>query len=429
LLSRCEEAYVESTRRRSYASARIRSATGGAEAEDMTKIYALGTALVVGVVAFLTFTRTGHVIDKATQHFMLFYAGVFALIALCASTGLGLLATVRTILDPARRVLVQSLHRAASFAAVTFLVIHIVTEIVARRVHVIDAFVPFLSPFRTFYIGIGTIAADLVVLMVITGIYRKRFTTNGRAWRWRAIHYTSYAGFVLGIWHGLLAGRTAKPYVDWSYGLVIALVLLGLGLRIFSQSLRPREMLSTPVIDDHPASTTPVPWHVAALGLASGLGRRGAHALGPRSAPVPQAIAAGPHVRAATGPQPRIGSGPIPRAATGPQPRVPTGPQPRVPTGPTPPVRTGPQPRVPTGPQPQFRTGPQPRVPTGPQPAHVAPGPRPRPAYGSEPASRSCRVPAPPRACPPPGGRPWTPGGPWDRDTYPYSGHGGIDWQ
>src|SRR6202035_600881 len=110
--------------------------------------------------------------------------------------------------------------------------------------HLLDAVIPFLSPFHTFYIGLGTIASDLVILLVITGIMRGRFNAHGQAWRWRAIHYTSYASFVFGVWHGLLAGRPAKPYVDWSYGLLVALVLLALAVRIGSDSPRLKQNLS-----------------------------------------------------------------------------------------------------------------------------------------------------------------------------------------
>ncbi|HEY6791100.1 MAG TPA: ferric reductase-like transmembrane domain-containing protein, partial [Trebonia sp.] len=197
------------------------------------------------ILAFLTLTATGHVIDAAVQHFMLFYAGVFALITLCASVGLGFVATDRMVLGPAHRVFVQSAHRATSFAALAFLAVHIVTEILAQRVHVLDAFIPFLSPFRTFYIGLGTIASDLIILIVITSIFRKRFSANGNAWKWRAIHYASYASFVFGVWHGLLGGRPGKPYVDWSYGLIVALVAVGLGVRILSNSLRAKETVSS----------------------------------------------------------------------------------------------------------------------------------------------------------------------------------------
>ena len=239
---------MATTRSRPHGREHARPAAGGVAAEHATKIYAAAITGIVIIVAFLALTSVGHVIDAATQHFMLFYAGVFALIALCASTGLGLIATDRVFLSAGHRVLAQSAHRAASFGAVTFLIIHIVTEILAQRVHVLDAVVPFLSPFRTFYIGLGTIASDLIILLVITGIMRGRFNAHGRAWRWRAIHYTSYASFVFGVWHGLLAGRPAKPYVDWSYGLLVALVLLALAVRIVSNSLRPKENLSGPPV-------------------------------------------------------------------------------------------------------------------------------------------------------------------------------------
>jgi hypothetical protein len=45
---------------------------------------------------------------------------------------------------------------------------------------------------------------------VVTSILRKRFTGHGRAWQWRAIHYSSYVAFVFGVLHGLLGGRAAR---------------------------------------------------------------------------------------------------------------------------------------------------------------------------------------------------------------------------
>ena len=171
---------MATTRSRPRGRESARPSTGGVAAEHATKIYGVAISGVVVIIAFLALTSIGHVIDAATQHFMLYYAGVFTLIALCASVGLGLVATDRMILNPGHRVFVQSAHRAASFGALAFLIIHIVTEILAQRSHVLDAFVPFLSPFRTFYIGLGTIASDLILLLVITGILRKRFTANGR---------------------------------------------------------------------------------------------------------------------------------------------------------------------------------------------------------------------------------------------------------
>jgi DMSO/TMAO reductase YedYZ heme-binding membrane subunit len=398
-------------------------------AEHATKIYTVAGISIVVIVAFLALTSIGHVVDAATQHFMLFYAGVFALIALCASVGLGLIATDRMFLNAGRRVFIQSAHRAASFGAVTFLIIHIVTEILAQRVHVVDAVIPFLSPFRTFYIGLGTIASDLIILLVITGILRGRFNASGKAWRWRAIHYTSYLCFVFGIWHGLLAGRPAKPYVDWSYGFVIAFVLLGLAVRVLSNSLKPKENLSAPPVGES-ASLASAPLRAAAMFAQAGAlraGRSGAITgdqpvlSAPLSAPVMTALPAGdaayeqqgyeqqgqpyyepgyegpPRYLGAprsttTGPQPRAGTGPFPRPATGPQPRPATGPFPRAGTGPIPRAATGPQPRPATGPIPRAGTGPFPRPATGPMP-RAATGPMPRAATGPIPRAATGPIP------------------------------------
>ena len=225
-------------------------------------------AATVIIVFVLAMTKAGRDIDAATQHFMLFYAGVFALIGLTGSVMVGLVATDRIVMTPGHRVTAQAVHRAASFGALAFLVIHIVTEILAQRVHILDAFIPFLSPFRTFYIGLGTIASDLILLIVITSILRKRFTTHGKAWRWRAIHYSAYVAFVFGVLHGLLGGREAKPYVDWSYGFAIALVALGLAVRFLAISLRPKENLSSAPGADRPRAPGASPLHAAAMSMA-----------------------------------------------------------------------------------------------------------------------------------------------------------------
>jgi hypothetical protein len=446
---------VASTRSRPRGREHARPSAGGVAAEHATKIYTVAIIGIIVIVAFLALTSIGHVVDAATQHFMLFYAGVFALIGLCASVGLGLVATDRMFLSPGHRVFIQSAHRAASFGAVTFLIIHIVTEILAQRVHALDAVIPFLSPFRTFYIGLGTIASDLIILLVITGILRGRFNASGKAWRWRAIHYASYLSFVFGVWHGLLGGRTGKAYVDWSYGFLVAIVLLGLAVRVFSNSLRPKESLSAPPVDQS-ASSASAPLRAAAMLAQYGATRGGRNSIlgagtgsqpvlsTPLGAPVLTALPVGaapseqgqPYYepgyegpprylgapRAETGPMPRAATGPLPRAtgplsrttgamprATGAMPRV-SGSLPRAATGPLPratgplPTVTGPLPPV-TGPLPRADPSGMPRAGTGPMP-RPGTGPRPRPGTGSFPAS------PPPRSQPP---QSWSGTGPTPR--------------
>ena len=266
----------------------VHSGAPGAAGDHMRKIVAILVAATAVILFVLVATKAGRDIDAATQHFMLFYAGVLALVALTGSVMVGLLATDRVVMTPGHRVMAQAVHRAFSFGALAFLIIHIATEILAQRSHIIDAVIPFLSPYRTFYIGLGTIASDLIVLLVVTSILRKRFTAHGKAWRWRAIHYGAYVAFVFGVLHGLLGGRAAKPYVDWSYGLAIALTALGLAVRFLAISLRPKESIgSSPSVDRARASGSS-PLHAAAMRMSqaqlggtvqvlpAGLGARGA---------------------------------------------------------------------------------------------------------------------------------------------------------
>ncbi|HEX4830249.1 MAG TPA: hypothetical protein VH478_04055 [Trebonia sp.] len=431
--------------RPSHGRERAHNRAGGAAAEHRAKIYAVALVGAAVILAFLTFTSTGHVVDAAVQHFMLFYAGVFALIALCASVGLGFVAGMRIVLSPGHRIFVQSAHRAASFGALAFLAIHITTEILAQRSHALDAFIPFLSPFRTFYIGLGTLASDLIILLVITGIFRKRFTVNGKAWRWRAIHYSSYACLVFGVLHGLLGGRAAAPYVDWSYGFVVALVALGLAVRAITGSMRAKETLSAPPVPESGVNAGSAPMRAAAmfaqLGIARavvsggpavgagpmpavGAGRAalpggaawpegGAWLDGRASADMPAvaALAApvladiistgslaipvnpaqpgGPHSGAQPVYEPGYVGPPRYRGAprnpwSGPLPQVTTGAMPALPSSEPPRARTGPMPRAGTGPMPAAFDGQWPRSANGPMP-RAATGPMPRPATGPMP--------------------------------------------
>jgi len=213
--------------------------------------------VVVAGAAASGVTPRGRDILLAVQHFMLFYSGVLALIALTAAVGVGIVATDRIVMAPGSRVVAQAVHRAVSFGALAFLITHIVLEILAHRSHVIDAVVPFLAQGRRFYIGLGTVASDLVVVLIITGIARGRFASR-RPWTWRAIHATAYLAWPLSIVHGLLAGRQAKPYVDWSYGACVAAVALALVIR-FVATIRSRREKAPHPLPDYVSSTAQAP--------------------------------------------------------------------------------------------------------------------------------------------------------------------------
>ena len=131
---------------------------------------------LAGVAAAAVSTNIGHTVVAATYHFLLFYVGVLALLALTAEVGIGLVATDRIVMKPSARVTAQALHRAMGFGAMAFLIIHIILEIVVGRSQVADAVVPFLDKERTFYLGLGTVASDMFVVIVMFGIFRARLS-------------------------------------------------------------------------------------------------------------------------------------------------------------------------------------------------------------------------------------------------------------
>jgi len=229
-----------------------RPMTGGSSNAQWALAICFGGLGFVAALIAAGITKAGHTIDMAVMHFLLFYGGVFALIGLTAAVGAGLLASDRIVMTPSRRIVAQAVHRAVSFGAMGFLLIHIVTEIVAGRARPLDAVVPGLGQTRALYLSMGTLASDLLLLILVTGILRRRFATVRPTWLWRALHATAYVAWPLGVLHGLLDGRTAKPYVDWSYGACVAAVALALIVRLVVAA-RVQETASSPV-------PSPPPW-------------------------------------------------------------------------------------------------------------------------------------------------------------------------
>jgi hypothetical protein len=170
-------------------------------------------------------------VAAAVARFLLFYSGVFALIALSAAVAAGLLATDRIVLTPERRIFAQALHRTFSLIGISALANHILLEVLASRARIVDGFVPFLASRSTFYMGLGTLSSDLFILVIVTGVLRRRFTRGARRALWRGLHLMAYAAWPMAVLHGLLAGRSAKPYVDWSYGACLTAVALALTAR------------------------------------------------------------------------------------------------------------------------------------------------------------------------------------------------------
>lgn len=96
--------------------------------------------------------------------------------------------------------------------------VHVATIVLDRtaRVSVLDVVVPFGMPYGTLAIGLGTVAFDLLVLVVVTSWLRRRM--DQELWRW--IHRLSYPAFAAIFAHAIGAGSDfSQPIVSaiaWS---------------------------------------------------------------------------------------------------------------------------------------------------------------------------------------------------------------------
>jgi sulfoxide reductase heme-binding subunit YedZ len=135
-------------------------------------------------------------------------SGIAALIVLTLSMVLGLVTSVRWTSPRWPRFIVELLHRNASLIAFGLVAIHVATVVIDGFAPIgwKDAVIPFLSPYRPVWLGIGAVAFDLLVAILATSLLRHRI--GHRTWRW--VHWFSYLCWPLVVVHGLATGSDTK---------------------------------------------------------------------------------------------------------------------------------------------------------------------------------------------------------------------------
>ncbi|MEV4769144.1 hypothetical protein [Micromonospora humida] len=214
-------------------AATVRTSTSSRGVRTVSKgTMALMVASALGLLwAGVEMTGNGAAMYAYGFFFTEFFAGVVALVSLSLTVMMGLLATDRLVLMIRHRVLLQSAHRATGILGVVGLVFHIITKIAIGRAGPTDAVVPFIGG-SGLYVGLGTVAAFLMVSVLWTGIVRVRFAGVGPKWFWRSLHSLAYLSWPFALFHGLNAGRAAKSWVVLSYLACVLLVVVALMVRL-----------------------------------------------------------------------------------------------------------------------------------------------------------------------------------------------------
>ena len=170
--------------------------------------------------------------------------GVISLILLSVVAILGIVVNRQGRLPGLPRFAVTGLHRSLSLLTVAFLGTHIVTAIADGYVHIpwLSTVVPFTSGYERFWVGLGTVAVDLVAAVIVTSLLRARI----RPAVWRAVHWLAYASYPVVVIHSLGASKDLRS--GWLLALTMAsvfAVVTAIGYRIIDASAavpRPRRV-------------------------------------------------------------------------------------------------------------------------------------------------------------------------------------------
>lgn len=113
------------------------------------------------------------------------------------------------------------LHRNLSLLSVVFLAIHVLTAIADPYVTigVAATVIPFASPYKPLWLGLGALSLDLIAALILTSLARGRMSPRA----WRAIHWLAYAAWPLAVLHSV--GSSTDMHSGVLLGVLIGCVL------------------------------------------------------------------------------------------------------------------------------------------------------------------------------------------------------------
>jgi sulfoxide reductase heme-binding subunit YedZ len=152
-------------------------------------------------------------------------AGIVSLLLFTGVVTLGILTAGRWQTRSWPRFITARLHRDIALLSVVFLAVHIVTAVVDpfTALGPLAVLVPFAVDYERFWLGLGTVALDLGLAIVLTSLFRSRVGVR----TWRAVHWLSYAAWPIALLHGIGTG-TDTP-APWMQVIVIGCVAVVTG--------------------------------------------------------------------------------------------------------------------------------------------------------------------------------------------------------
>ena len=134
-------------------------------------------------------------------------SGFISLALFTASVLLGILNRSGRPLLVLPRFSISLLHRNIALLATVFLGLHVGSLLLDSfaKLNPVDVVVPFLGSYQPFWQGLGTVALDLVLAVVVTGLLRHRIGQR----TFKAVHLFSYGVWPVAMAHALRNGTDA----------------------------------------------------------------------------------------------------------------------------------------------------------------------------------------------------------------------------
>ena len=178
-------------------------------------------SLVAGRASDSMSLAVGATLGPSAYWYLARGTGAVALVLLTASVVIGILGSVRFAAARWPRFAIDALHRDVSLLVLVVLVIHIVTSVLDgfAPITLLDGVIPFNSPYRPLWLGLGTLSFDLLVAIAVTSLVRRRIGYRA----WRAIHWLAYASWPVAVLHGLGTGSDVKQW--WMLALTVVCIV------------------------------------------------------------------------------------------------------------------------------------------------------------------------------------------------------------
>jgi sulfoxide reductase heme-binding subunit YedZ len=169
-------------------------------------------------------------------------SGFVLFVLLTASLALGIANLGRMGRTPGARAVAGLVHRNVSLLATVFLAVHVLTAISDRfvRIPLSAVFIPGTSGYDPLWIGLGALAFDLMMAVVVTSLLRHRLRYRS----WQVVHWMNYLVWPTALIHALGSGGGAgrDTGTAWSTLIYVAcglLFALGVAARLWLRANPP----------------------------------------------------------------------------------------------------------------------------------------------------------------------------------------------